>query len=577
MAGNMDINGLFEAQAKSNPHAQAVVCLDHSITYQDLDKKSNQFCRYLQTTQRVRQGDVVAISVQTKSINLFIAILGILKAGAAYQAVRDPVDTQMQQNLACIIGNNKNAAVDINVLDTIIQSYDCESLTKMERDPSSVAYLISTSGTTGRPKTIAISHGNIVATFQSWQRIYELTSADHHLQMASVTFDVFTGDWVRALCSGGTLVLCPKSYLLRPELLCSLIEKNNITVAEFVPAVLRKLMAYLEEKQKKFSTFRVIICGSDIWYMGEYKKLKQLCEPQTRVINSYGLSETTVDATYFELQNNNSVNLPDDAIVPIGKPFPHVTLEVMTASGEPVKASEQGELYIGGEGISTYGYLDNPELTAQRFVELQGKKGLFYRTGDVAELLPNGEVLFLGRNENQFNVNGQRVDFLAVESVLLQHPKIKSAVVIPNQHQNRNFLEAFLVLQGDVQYSELVQYLKTHLPPYAIPKCFYETKRLVLNQSGKVVRKKDDQEIIREIIKQPLLPRTSVQSLIMTIWKKTLHQDSIGINDSFDALAGTSLDYVEIVSEVNRLFNTNIQLCMQLKTVADMADAVSSG
>lgn len=573
----MRINELFEKHAKHQPFSKAVVCYDESITYQELDSKANQFAHYLQTAHQVKCGDVIGIAVAIKSINLIIAILGILKAGAAYQSLSTNHTANIA--LACVVTDNLNThsdGININEVQKLVGQDNANPIPATEMTGGSVAYLISTSGTTGRPKTIAISHDNLTATFQSWQDVYQLTADDRHLQMANFSFDVFSGDWVRALCSGGTLVLCSKECLLHPQSLFSLIARNEITIAEFVPAVLRKLMHYVEEKQKTLSTFRVLICGSDVWYMGECKKIMQLCGPKTRIINSYGLSETTIDATYYEWSEKNDTYLKDNSIVPIGKAFPHAMIKVVDTTGKEAANGEQGEICIGGQGVSQQGYLNNPELTREKFIWSDEDSSLFYKTGDVAEVLENGDILFLGRNETQFNINGQRVDFLSVESVLLQHLKIKTAVVIPHESGSNHYLEAFLVLNADIDYGELTKYLNDHLPSYAIPKSFYEIERVILSNNNKIVRKKSQQEVLREIAGEMISPKTRTQSIVTDIWEKRLQKKAISIHDDFDRLAGTSLQYAEIVADVNKTFCANICLFKPLKTIVEMAHKVDA-
>ena len=164
---------------------------------------------------------------------------------------------------------------------------------------SDLAYVIYTSGTTGTPKGCMIAHANLLPTYSSWKEAYHLSDTDIHLQMAPVGFDVFSGDWIRALCSGATLVLCPKNISIDPEKLYQLIIQEKITCAEFVPAILRQLINFVKKNNYNLQQFRLLVCGSDQWTMGEYRSVKKLCDKESRIISSYGLTETTIDSTFY--------------------------------------------------------------------------------------------------------------------------------------------------------------------------------------------------------------------------------------------------------------------------------------
>ena len=191
--------------------------------------------------------------------------------------------------------------------------------------PDDTAYALFTSGSTGTPKAVAVTHGNLAAIGRAWGDAYALTERDRHLQMASFSFDVFTGDWVRALCFGGSLVLCPRFDLLEPARLYALLRDARVTCAEFVPGVLRGLLAWLRESGDDLSFMRLIAVGSDTWHGAEYAELAVAAGANTRVINSYGTAETTIDSTFFEAidaaQCESLENAMGDAPVPIGRPF----------------------------------------------------------------------------------------------------------------------------------------------------------------------------------------------------------------------------------------------------------------
>ncbi|MEM6446903.1 MAG: condensation domain-containing protein, partial [Cyanobacteria bacterium P01_D01_bin.123] len=296
------IHSLIESWAAQTPEAVALVWKEHQLTYAQLNQQANQLARYLRD-RHLQPEDRVGICLE-RSPELLIAVLGVLKAGGAYVPL-DPAYPQerlthmltdarvslvlthsQQQTLPLDSGSDR---LDLDLQWDAIASFSSEN-PALKTTAQSLAYLIYTSGSTGRAKGVAVQHGNLLHAFHGWAEAYQLHSESRrHLQMASASFDVFAGDWIRALCSGGTLVLCPREWLLDPAKLYELIKQARITTAEFVPAVLRSLVQYLEERDLRLDFMRFLICGSDSWYGAEYQQVKRLCGAQTHLIDSFGL------------------------------------------------------------------------------------------------------------------------------------------------------------------------------------------------------------------------------------------------------------------------------------------------
>lgn len=445
------IHELFEAQVRQTPDAVAVVFAQQQLTYQQLNCRANQVAHYLRQLG-VKPEVRVGICVD-RSIEMVVGILGILKAGGAYVPL-DPA--YPQERLAFMLEDAQipvlltqqrlvemlpRTAAQIVYLDA-----DWEAIAQhSQNNPVSGAkadnliYTIYTSGSTGKSKGVMIEHRNLVNAYLAWEDAYQLRSAVRcHLQMASFSFDVFSGDFVRALCSGGKLVICPRELLLAPQDLYSLMLQHQVDCAEFVPVVLRNLIQYLEESQQRLDFMRVLVCGSDRWTVGEYQQVRRLCAPQTRLINSYGLTEATVDSSYFE---HTVVDLTSDRfalpqggnrLVPIGRPFANTQLYILDAQLQPVPIGVAGELYIGGAGLAR-GYHNRPDLTAERFIPHPFSTELgnrIYKTGDLVRYLPDGNIEFLGRADHQVKIRGFRVELPEIETALSLHPAVEEAVVL---------------------------------------------------------------------------------------------------------------------------------------------------
>ncbi|MDB9435706.1 amino acid adenylation domain-containing protein, partial [Dolichospermum lemmermannii CS-548] len=454
------IHQLFEEQVKRTPDAVAVVFEREQLTYQELNIKANQLANYLQTLG-VKPEVLVGLYVE-RSLEMVVGLLAILKAGGAYLPL-DPsypqeriafmlTDAQValvltQQRLIADLPVNSDRIICLDNL--IIQESTNNIPSKVS--PENLAYVIYTSGSTGQSKGVMLNHHSLTNAYLAWEEAYQLrTSASSHLQMASFSFDVFTGDLVRALCSGGKLVLCPRELLLEPEKLHQLMLQEKIDCAEFVPAVLRNLILYLEKNHKCLDFMKLIICGSDSWYVQEYEKFRQFCGSSTRLINSFGVTEATIDSTYFE---THTIDLCVEQLVPIGCAFANTQIYILDRYLQPVPIGVPGELHIGGVGLAR-GYLNRPDLTQEKFIanpfSNQPNERL-YKTGDLARYLPDGNIEYLGRIDNQVKIRGFRIELGEIEAALSQHPVVRETVVIARENS-----------AGDKQ---LVAYLVPHQEP----------------------------------------------------------------------------------------------------------------
>lgn len=499
---NHKIHSIISQVSQLHPNKIAIQNEAEVVTYKELDLLSDGFAKYL-ISLGVLPGDFIPI-ISGKTISVFIALLGVLKAGAAYVPIAGdlPKETiynildQVDSTILCVEDDllehyNQVSMRQCISLSTVLNNEIAlnDSVIFPAKQESPYAYMVFTSGSTGAPKGVLITHHNLIATYQSWETVYQLSSDDRHLQMANISFDVFAGDWIRALCSGATLILCSKTILLSPSKLYELIESEGITVAEFVPAVLRVLMKYCVRKNVNLSMFRLLLCGSDAWIMSEYRQIKCLCGSNTRIISSYGLTETTIDSTYFE--EEQGCCLKNEDLVPLGIPFPHVTTSIVDEYFETVHLGESGELLIGGQGVAD-GYFHNDKLQQERFiVDLDHGKTKMFRTGDYVKQLSDGNLYFHGRNIHCVNIHGVRIDLNAVESVLKAYPGIEEALLITRDVVDHDVeLDMYLVTQeGKLTYQEIKNYLMQKIKNFEFPKQIYIVENLTLTFNNKINRK----------------------------------------------------------------------------------------
>lgn len=445
---SMCIHQLFEAQAERIPNDIALVFEETTLTYEECNQRANQVAHYL-LDRGIGPEMTVGIYLE-HSETLLVAILGILKAGAAYV----PLDTRHPADrLSFLLQDARVSAIltqeslrgnlpELSGISPICLDTDWRHIAEYEATnpasraiPENIAFVLYTSGSTGVPKGVMTTHANLVSTYVAWEKSYGLRSdVSSFCQMANFSFVVFQADWIRALCSGGKLVLCSLETVLTPYKLYHTMVREQVDFAEFVPAVLRNLLQYLEETRQSLEFLRLLVIGSDRWYYQEHQQVRDFCGPDTRLIHSFGLTETTVDSAYFE---QTTVLVSSGQLTPIGRPFPHVQMYVLDKRLNPVPVGVVGHLYISGFGLAR-GYLHDPLLTAQKFLPhpfLAGQEGenaagsRLYETGDMARYLPDGNIQFLGRMDHQIKVRGFRVEMGEIETALCQHPAVREAVV----------------------------------------------------------------------------------------------------------------------------------------------------
>ncbi len=581
---------LFEEQVQRTPTAIALVSGDERLTYAELNARANQLLHHLRSLG-IGPEMLVGVFVE-RSAQLLIGVLGVLKAGAAYVPL-DPVHAR--ERLASLITDGRLAAlitqesllpdVPPTAMPLICVDRDAEMIRRqpdvnptVAAKPDNLAYVIFTSGSTGTPKGVMIPHRNLASIYRSWEEAYALRSAcTSHLQMASASFDVFTGDWVRALCSGGKLVLCPREVLLDPARLLGLMQAERVDVAEFVPAVLRPLTRHVAEVGQRFDFMRVLIVGSDSWHARDHREVSKLCGPRTRFIDSYGLTEVTIDSTFFE---GTTEDLPPDGIVPIGKPFSNAQVYVLDANFQPVPIGIPGELYLGGPGVAR-GYSGQPALTAERFIPnpfspIPG--GRLYRTGDRARWLPAGNLEFLGRSDTQVKVRGYRIELGEIEQVLGRHPSIREAVVLAREDRpGDRRLVAYVTTQpgASLTLREVRDSVGEHLPEYMAPSALVVMDAWPLSSSGKIDRRSLPAPETGPS-ESYVPPRTEMEARLAAIFAEVMGRDNIGALDNFFELGGHSLQAVQLVARINAALSPKFSIrdVFRTPTVAGMAEVL---
>jgi amino acid adenylation domain-containing protein len=593
---NIFVLDLFEQHAAQIPDATAVVYEDKSLSYRELNERSNQLARYLKK-RGVGPEVRVAICVE-RSLDMIVGVLGIMKAGGAYVPLdamyareRLPVILQDAECPVLLTQSSLRQTVTPTTTEIIALDSDWARISQESRDnlphditADTLAYVVYTSGSTGVPKGVMIDHSSLINQYYAYRDSYDLTrTSESWLYMANFSFDVFSSDLTRSLCSGGKMVICPMELLLNPAGLYELMLREKVDCAEFVPAVLRGLTAYAQENNKRLDFMRLLICSSDAWTMAEYRAVLALRGDKMRVINAYGVTEATIDSTYFEPEHPE--NIQGNGFVPIGRPFPNTQAYVLDQHMEPSPIGFPGVLYLGGAGVAR-GYLKRPELNAQKFVPdpFTGKANArLYNTGDAARYLPDGSIEFLGRTDNQVKIRGFRIELGEIETVIAKYPGVQQAVVVARDLSPGQLgLVAYVVAVPGTAFdvAGLRGFLKGKLPAYMLPSAVELIDKIPLNANRKIDRKAlpAPQKKSVDLVQQFVAAQTDTEKKLESIWSEVLQLSPVGKLDNFFALGGHSLMAIQVISRIRKLFGVELPLraLFENPSIAELAPVIES-
>lgn len=463
------LTDMIDQYADNHTDKQAVISQNEQITYSELKYRTNTIASNLQRLS-VHIEDIVIIAMD-KSINFICAVIGVMKSGGAFLlldvTLPDSILLEMinQIDYKYIIGDGERFCSIKNYLNYESLLHSVLISENIKPDEHSLAYLLFTSGTTGKRKAAMIEYGGLVNQFWAWKDIYQIKETDMVLQTASVAFDVFISDIVTALCVGATLHIYPYN-LAGKEIsesdvmnLYSYLETYEITCFHFTPVILRRFMEYLRS-HLPLSKLRLAVVGGDTWHAAEQNAFISLTNGQIRIVNAYGVTESTVDSTYFEGKYEG----PYTNLGIIGQPFANTEIIIADNEGSIVDVGQIGEVYIAGYGVGR-GYYHNESLTKARFIPntYTHTSKFVYKTGDLACILPDGNIAFLGRSDRQVEVHSVRVELGEVEARIKSSGQVNDAAVI---YYNKRLYAYIIANTKEVQFSRIDSILPAYMRPY---------------------------------------------------------------------------------------------------------------
>lgn len=611
------VHQLFEEQAERMPNSIAVVYEGQQLTYRELNCRANQLARYLQG-HGVGPETLVALCVE-RSLEMVVGLLGVLKAGGAYVAL-DPAlpkdrlafmveDTQAavlltQQGLVEGLPEQGARVVCLDTAwDTIAQQSKANIISRATVE--NLVYVLYTSGSTGRPKGIAVEHRQLLNYLDGILRRLDLPSGASFATISTFAADLGNTAIFPSLCTGGCLHVVSQERASDPAVLSKYFTRYSVDCLKIVPSHLAALMD-CSDPRTVLPRKRLVLGGEAADW--ELIKRVQSLAPECVVLNHYGPTETTVGVITYQVEKGQTAS--PSATLPIGRPITNIQIYVLDGNLQPVPIWAPGELYIGGDSV-TRGYLNRPELTAEKFLPnpFSIKPGArLYRTGDLARYQSDGNIEFLGRVDHQVKIRGFRIELGEVEAVLGQHPALREAVVVARedfsssslglpiageggenaQSKNRNLksaekrLVAYVVARQEHSPSthELRSFLKEKLPDYMIPSAFVFLHTLPLTPNGKIDRRAfPEPDAVRpELEDCYVAPRNSTEELVAQIWSDVLQVERVGIYDDFFDLGGHSLLATQIVSRLREALGVGVSLrvLFERPKVAGLADYILS-
>ena len=574
----------FEVQHMRSPHVLAVTAGQQELSYTELNRRANRIAHQL------RQNGVstevpVGIHV-TRSLSLPISILAVLKAGG----VCVPLDpTYPSERLAFMLDDT---GAPVLICDSVLPSVLCKrkshTLMLPEYDPAAsegdikapdvevngdnLAFILYTSGSTGKPKGVLLTHSGLANYNLAAARMYGVSSADRVLQFASPSFDIFLEEIFTAWFGGGTLVLRSPEMSYSTSAFLQGIRQNRITVVDLPTAFWHEWVSQMDNLEDPLPlSVRLVIVGGEKASNAAFLKWSKFAAVRgVRWINTYGPTEISIAATAFEPKSP----FPTSSL-PIGRPFPNVRTHILDQSLRPVDAGDVGELYVGGAGVAR-GYLNCPELSTQKFIpdpfsEAPGAR--LYRTGDLARCLADGNIEFVGRNDNQIKVRGFRVEPGEIEEVLLTNPHVGQAAVAVKKRGTENQLVAYVTPANSISLDEeaLRKYLEDRLPSYMVPSSLMTLESLPKTANGKLDRANLPEPRISRV--EHSAPADEIEAKLVSLWEELLGVQGIGTDQDFFEIGGHSLLAVRMLYGVERTFGKRLPTSMLFEsaTIQELA------
>ncbi|MCP1131784.1 amino acid adenylation domain-containing protein [Paenibacillus polysaccharolyticus] len=547
-ARDWTIHQLIEEQVQRVPEATAVVFENQQLSYAELNERANRLARTLRSVG-VLPNQLVGLMVR-RSLETVVGILAVLKAGGAYV----PIDPEYPEERIRYILDDSNAQLLLTQRELMHQvpfkgtvlalddenSYDNDGADlELASGPNDLAYVIYTSGTTGKPKGVMLEHRGLVSLKLMFADRLGITERDRIVQFASLSFDASCWEMFKALYFGATLYIPTAETILDTRLFERYMNEHAITAAILPPTY----SAYLHPDQLPSLT-KLVTGGSAV-----SAEFVQQWKTKVHYFNAYGPTEASIVTTLWDANEEQ----PEHRVIPIGRPLANHQIFILDAYLQLVPPGVDGELCVAGVGLAR-GYLNQPELTAEKFVEHPFAPGeRLYRTGDLARWLPDGNMEYLGRIDHQVKIRGFRIEIGEIEEQLLKIDSVQETIVIAREGKSGQELCAYLVASHPLTLGELRSTLAQNLPNYMIPAHFVQLPRMPLTPNDKIDRKALPAPEGNALIGgEYVAPRNEVERTLADVWQVVLNADRVGVTDHFFELGGDSIKSIQVSSRLHQ-------------------------
>lgn len=573
------LHGIFEDSVEKYSDKIAITYGDLSLTYRDLNNRSNYLANILVSRGCGKESPVALLL--DRSIDMVLSILAVLKSGSCYipispeqpiKRIKNLVKTSgskllISNSLSCSLFSDQVQCIDLNDID-----YNNEEIPNLgiNIDSSQLAYIMYTSGSTGNPKGVMLEHKSVVNRLYWMQDYLDINSEDKLVQKSPYSFDVSVWEMFAWFFNGASMHLLQHGNDKDPEALISEIEKNKVTIIHFTPSNLIVFLDYLERggSREKVKTLNHVVCSGEVLNAISVQRFNRLLGNvyNIEIHNLYGPTEAAIDVTSYQCTGD------EEDYIPIGLPIDNTEVYILDVNGEVLPSGVSGEIYIGGVCLAR-GYLNNPELTNSKFIYHKHLDKRLYRTGDIGFYLYDGNIKFLGRTDDQVKVRGNRVEPGEIENCLLKYDGItESIVVAPVDNNGNTYLGAYFIANYNIPHESIRHYIQKELPSYMIPSFFVQMEAFPLTSNGKVDRKAlCEPENMASKGKLYLAPINDREEEICEIWEDVLKVEKISRQDNFFDLGGDSLSLIKVHFALQEKFDVDLQSLFEYQTIESLS------
>lgn len=561
------IHKYFEEQVIKHPDKIAVVCGEEKITYQQLNAKANQIAHFLKN-KGVQPNTIVGLLLEP-SIIMISAILGVLKAGGGYLPIDyiypdKRIELMIEDSGLNVLITSQGITKRFPAIKSLIliespEIWEMPTMNlKYNNTPEDTAYVIYTSGTTGRPKGAILSHCNVTRLILKSDHLFDFSHNDVWTMFHSYSFDLSVWEMFGSLLTGSKLVVISKIIAQSSDQFLKILAEERVTILNQTPTAFYVLLNTLQLQEESIDlALRYVIFGGEALKPVKLKDWREKYQ-NVKLINMYGITETTIHATFKEITEQEI----DTNLSNVGRPLPSTTGYIMDEFHNLLPIGVPGELYIGGDGVCQ-GYLNREELTQTRFIENPYHHGeIIYRSGDLLKLLENGEMEYLGRVDKQVKIRGFRIELREIEHQLAKIDYIKDAIVLDKEDKGGDkYLCAYLVSSQRIDPLTLKTKLSAILPHYMIPSYFVHINKVPLTNNGKIDTRNLPDPII-QVTDDYIAPTKDIEKEIVNIWAEVLNTDAnaIGIKANFFEVGGNSIKLTKVKNKIKEELGTDVSI-----------------